>query len=336
MREVYLCKKLQNNTLQCTACSHYCVLKSGDLGKCGVRKNILGKLYLLVYGKIAAVNIEPIEKKSFFHFMPGTETFSIATVGCNFRCLNCQIWDIAQGPKTSGKIRGQEMTAEEIVKTAMRYGCPSISYAYEPTVYAEFAFEVMKLAKKRGIKNCWVSNGFMSKETIDLISPYLDTASISLKGASDKFYKEYCDGRLIPVMESIKELKKRRIRLEITTLAIPKITTEKVFTQIARFIKKEVGPETPWHILRFFPEISWGFNRLRTPPLKIVQSGCDIGLKEGLLYVYAGNVPGLASEDTYCPKCHKKMIDRTGYAVERKDKNGKCSNCGTELNIINE
>lgn len=288
----------------------------------------------MVYGKAASINIEPVEKKPFFHFMPATETLSIVTAGCNFQCLNCQVWDISQGPKLSGKIKGQEMAPEEIVKIAARYGCKSITYGYEPSIYPEFALEIMKLAKKRGIKNCWVSNGFISKETIDLISPYLDAINISLKGFSDKFYKDYCDGDLGPVLESIKAFKKRKIWLEITTLAITDITNERVFTQIARFIRKEAGHETPWHISRFFPEVSWSFNRLYTPPIKLVKQGCDIGLKEELLYVYGGNVPGLASEDTYCPKCKQKMIDRTGYVVDRKDKNGKCSNCGTDLSII--
>jgi len=336
MREAILYKKLEKDDLvQCQACQHYCALKPGERGKCGVRENKNGKLYSLVYGKIAALNIDPIEKKPFFHFMPGTETFSFGTVGCNFSCKSCQNWELSQSPKITGKIQGDAMTPEMIIENAIRYQCPSISYTYnEPTVFLEFALETMKLAKKRGLRNLWVSNGFMSKETVDIISPYLDAINIDLKAFSEKDYQEYCGGRLKPVLNNIKTLKQRKIWVEITTLAIPRVINEKVFHQMAKFIKEEVGKETPWHISRFFPEISWRLRHLYATPLDLVQKGCDIGIAEGFLYVYGGNVPGLASEDTYCPKCHQKMIDRTGYIIERKDKNGKCSNCGTDLDII--
>jgi len=336
MREAILYKKLEKDDLvQCQACQHYCALKPGERGKCGVRENKNGKLYSLVYGKIAALNIDPIEKKPFFHFMPRTETFSFGTVGCNFSCKSCQNWELSQSPKITGKIQGDAMTPEMIIENAIRYQCPSISYTYnEPTVFLEFALETMKLAKKRGLRNLWVSNGFMSKETVDIISPYLDAINIDLKAFSEKDYQEYCGGRLKPVLNNIKTLKQRKIWVEITTLAIPRVINEKVFHQMAKFIKEEVGKETPWHISRFFPEISWRLRHLYATPLDLVQKGCDIGIAEGLLYVYGGNVPGLASEDTYCPKCHQKMIDRTGYIIERKDKNGKCSNCGTDLDII--
>jgi pyruvate formate lyase activating enzyme len=192
----------------------------------------------------------------------------------------------------------------------------------------------MKLAKKRGLRNCWVSNGFISKETLDLIVPYLDAIDIDIKNSSEKFYKEECDGRLKPVLNSLIFLKKKKIWVEVTTLAIPSFINEEVFSQIAKFIKEELGDETPWHISRFFPEVSWKLRHLYSTPIELVEKGCDIGMETGLKYVYGGNVPGLASEDTYCPKCGQKMIDRTGYSVERRDKNGRCSNCGEDLNII--
>ena len=336
MRESILYEKLKGTkTVQCLACNHRCALKIGEKGKCGVRKNINGKLYSLVYGRAAALNIDPIEKKPFFHFFPGSETFSFGTAGCNFQCQNCLNWNISQSPRITGKIEGEEITPEKIVELAIRYQCPSISYTYnEPTVFIDFALDTMKLAKKRGLRNCWVSNGFMTKEALDLIVPYLDAVNIDLKGFSDDFYQEYCGGRLKPVVENMVTFKKRKIWLEITTLIIPGLLDEKVFTQIARFIKNELGKETPWHVSRFFPEISWQMRYLSTTPLALLQKACDIGVAEGLLYVYGGNVPGLASEDTFCPKCHQKMIDRTGYTIERYDNNGRCSNCGTDLNII--
>jgi len=335
MREALLYKRLKEEKVQCQACNHFCIIEPDKRGKCGVRENKKGRLYSLVYGRVAAINIDPIEKKPFFHFMPGTESLSFGTVGCNFSCYSCQNYSISQGPKIKGEIEGEEISPERIVELAVRYKCPSISYTYtEPTIFFEFALETMKLAKKKGLKNCWVSNGFMSKQTLDLICPYLDAINVDIKSFSEEFYQRYCKGRLKPILDNLILLKKRNIWIEITTLAIPKLINEKDLIQIAKFIKKNLGKETPWHISRFFPEISWRLRHLYTTPIELVQKGCEIGMKEGLLYVYGGNVPGLASEDTYCSKCHQKMIDRTGYFIERKDNHGKCSNCGADLNII--
>ena len=335
MKKAILYKKLSNKNVQCRACPHFCALTPGTRGKCGVRENKNGELYSLVYGRVAAVNIDPIEKKPFFHFLPGTSSLSFGTLGCNLSCKNCQNWEISQGAKLSGEITGEEMTPAKIVETAIKYDCPSISFTYtEPTVFVEFALETMRLAKKKKIKTCWVSNGFMSKETIDLISPHLDAINIDLKGISNKFYKEYCGAMLDPVLESLIILKKRKIWVEITTLAVPELLGEADFENIANFILKNLGRETPWHILRFFPEISWKMRHLYSTPIETVQTACDIGISKGLFYVYGGNVPGLASEDTFCPKCNSKMIDRTGYIIERHDKKGKCSKRDTSLNII--
>jgi len=335
MKEALLYKNLSEKRAQCRVCPHYCLLLPNQRGKCGVRENKDGKIYSLVYGKAASINIDPIEKKPFFHFLPGTESLSFGTVGCNLACLNCQNWQISQSPKIRKKIEGREILPEQIVEMAIRYRCPSISYTYtEPTVFSEFALDTMKIAKKKRLKNCWVSNGFISKETLELVTPYIDAINVDIKGASEEFYKEYCKARLAPIIDVLLFLKKKKVWIEITTLAIPGAITEKDFTKIAKFIKKELGPETPWHISRFFPEISWKLRHLYSTPVELVQKGCDIGMAAGLKYVYGGNVPGLASEDTYCPKCHKKMIDRTGYLVERLDKKGKCSNCGENLNII--
>jgi len=199
---------------------------------------------------------------------------------------------------------------EEMIKKTermeVRYKCPSISYTYtEPTVFFEFALETMKLAKKKGLKNCWVSNGFMSKQTLDLICPYLDAINVDIKSFSEEFYQQYCKARLKPILDNLILLKKRNIWIEITTLAIPKLITEKDLIQIAKFIKKNLGKETPWHISRFFPEISWRLRHLYTTPIELVQKGCEIGMKEGLLYVYGGNVPGLASVFLY------NIVDKT-------------------------
>ena len=335
MRETLLCKKLSKNKVQCQTCPHYCVIESKKCGKCGVRENKGGTLYSLVYGRAAAINIDPIEKKPFFHFLPGTETFSIGTVGCNLACENCQNWDISQWPKGKGLIKGEELTPEKIVAMAIQYRCPSISYTYnEPTVFLEYALDIMKLAKKRGLRNCWVSNGYISNEALGVVMPFLDAINIDLKSFSNNIYREKHEASLQPILDALAILKKRGVWVELTTLAIPKVIDEKTLTKIAKFIKNKLGAKTPWHILRFFPEISWKLRHLYSTPIELIERGCNIGMETGLKYVYGGNVHGFASEDTYCPNCSEKMIDRTGYYIERKDVNGKCSNCKEDLDII--
>jgi pyruvate formate lyase activating enzyme len=336
MKEVYLYKKLKENKAQCQNCAHYCLISPGKRGICGVRENQEGKLYALNYGKAVAVNIDPIEKKPFFHFLPGTQSLSIATVGCNFKCLNCQNWDISQMPQTTGRIEGEDISPEGIVKTALREKLPSISYTYtEPAIFSEYALDTMKIAKKKGIKNNWVSNGFWSKELFDLISPYLDAANIDLKGFSNDFYLKYCGGKLQPALDTLKRLKKKRIWVEITTLVIPTLNDAKeTFKSIAGFIKKELGSETPWHISQFSGAISWKLKDLPDTPLETLKTAYKIGKEAGLKYVYTGNVPGISSEDTFCPKCNTLVIDRTGYMVSRYDKSGKCPKCGTNLDLI--
>ena len=335
LKKVILQKKLEKNKVKCLCCPHYCIIEEGKRGICGVKENQGGVLYSLVYGKVCALHIDPIEKKPLFHFYPGTDSLSIATVGCNFSCLNCQNWEISQGPKIKGEIEGQKILPEKIVELAKQNQCPTISYTYtEPTVFSDFALDVMKLAKKSGIKNVWVSNGFISKENLELIFPYLDAINVDLKSFSENFYRNYCKGSLKPVLETLIFLKRRKVWVEITTLAIPELVKEEDFRQIAKFIKNYLGEETPWHISRFFPELSFKMRHLMKTPIETIERACEIGLKEGLKYVYGGNVPGLASEDTYCPKCKAKMIDRTGYFIERYDDHGKCSKCGESLDII--
>lgn len=337
MKEAYLYKKLKNKTVQCLNCPHRCILKPNQKGICGVRQNINGKLYSLVYGKAVALEIDPIEKKPFFHFLPGTQSLSVATVGCQFRCLNCQNWQISQGPKITGKMEGQDISPKEIVKLAKKYQTPSISYTYtDPIVFSEYALETMKLAQKEGLKNCWVTSGFFSKELLKMVSPYLDAANVDLKYFSDKDYQKYSGGRLQPVLETLKALKKKGIWVEVTTLVIPTISDdEKTLRGITHFIKKELGAETPWHVTRFSGALSWKLQSLPDTPRESLIQARKIGLEEGLKYVYTGNIPGLAGEDTYCPRCHRKVIERNGYEIRRYDKKGYCPYCGANLNIIN-
>jgi len=299
MKEAYLYKNLSDRKIQCRNCAHYCLIKSNERGICGVRENREGKLFSLVYAKLAAVNIDPIEKKPFFHFLPGSFSLSIATAGCNFVCKNCQNWDISQEPKPDKPIfSSYELPPEEIVKMALKNKTPSISYTYvEPTIFLEYALDTMQLAKKAGLKNVWVTNGFLSPEAFDLIAPYLDAANVDLKGFSDEFYQKICGGKLKPVLETLKRMKKKKIWVEVTTLVIPTLNDdEKTFKNIANFIKKELGPETPWHVTQFSGAISWQLRDLPDTPVETLKRAYEIGKKAGLKYVHIGNVPGLNTE----------------------------------------
>ena len=336
MKEAYLYEKLDKNRVKCNNCAHYCIIEADKRGVCGVRENIDRKLYALNYGKAIALNIDPIEKKPFFHFLPGSYSLSIATVGCNFQCKNCQNYSISQGFKDKKEIPGQELKSEDIVKLAKDNNSPSISYTYtEPTIFLEYALETMKLAKKEGIKNTWVSNGFMTEESAKLVIPYLDANNIDIKSFSDDFYKKICGARLEPVLKTAKLMKSSGVWVEITTLVIPTLSdSEDDFKGIAKFIKNELGAETPWHITQFSGAISWKIQDLPETSVETLEMAYKIGKKTGLKYVYTGNIPGLPSEDTICPKCGIINIDRTGYVIQRHDKNGKCSKCGEDLNLI--
>lgn len=336
MKETLLYKKLKDKKVQCQNCAHYCLILPGKRGICGVRENQNGMLYSLVYGKAVAIHIDPIEKKPFFHFLPGSYSLSVATVGCSFACKNCQNYDISQGPKITRGIEGEDVSPEQIVEMAKKHKVPSISYTYtDPVVFSEYALDTMKLAKKKGLKNNWVSNGFWSKELFDLISPYLDSANIDLKSFEDDFYIKYCGGKLQPVLDTLKRLKKKKIWVEVTTLVIPTLNDkEEIFKNIANFIKNGLGSETPWHVTQFSGVISWQLQNLPDTPAKTLEKAHKIGKETGLKYVYTGNIPGLSSEDTFCPKCSTLCIDRTNYIIHRHDKNGKCPKCGANLNLI--
>jgi len=292
MFEAYLYEKLDKKVVQCKTCPHFCLIGPNQRGICGCRENRDGELYALNYSKAIACHIDPIEKKPLFHFLPGTESLSIATVGCNFFCRNCQNWEISQSPKPNKQILGQDLPPKKIVEMALKNNLPSISYTYtEPTIFLEYALETMKLAKKTGLKNIWVTNGYTSKESFDLIYPYLDAANVDLKSFSDEFYLKNCGARLRPVLDTLKRMKAKKIWLEITTLAIPTLSdSEEMFRDIAKFIKKELGSKTPWHISRFFAAVSWQLHHLPDTPLKTLKRAYQIGKETGLKYVYIGNV----------------------------------------------
>jgi len=292
MEQVYLYKKLKEKKVQCQNCAHYCVVSPKNRGICGVRENIDGKLFALNYGKAVACHIDPIEKKPLYHFLPGTYSLSIATVGCNFRCLNCQNWDISQSSKPNKPVLGDDLPPEEIVKMALKDKLPSISYTYtEPAIFSEYALDTMKLAKKAGLKNVWVTNGFWSKELFSLISPYLDAVNVDLKSFEDEFYVKVCGGRLQPVLDTLKKLKEKKIWTEITTLIIPTLNDkEETLTKIAKFIRNELGPDTPWHVTRFSADVSWQLKNLPDTSIETIKKAQEIGLKTGLKHVHTGNI----------------------------------------------
>jgi len=336
MKETLLYKKLKNKKTQCQNCPHFCNILPGKRGICGVRENIDGKLFALNYGKAIAVNIDPIEKKPFFHFLPGSYSLSIATVGCNLKCANCQNWGISQGSKPDKPILGEDLPPKEVIKIALENNLPSISYTYtEPTIFIEYALDIMKLARKAGLKNNFVSNGFMTEESAKLVIPYLDANNIDIKSFDDKFYRENCGGRLKPVLDTAKLMKKSGVWVEITTLVIPTLSdSEEMFRGIAKFIYNELGPETPWHISQFCGAISWKLQHIPDTPVETLEMGYKIRKEIGLKYVYTGNIPGLPSENTICPKCGTVDINRMNYIIHRHDKNGKCPKCGQDLNLI--
>jgi pyruvate formate lyase activating enzyme len=340
MKKCYLFKKLTapEMVVKCNNCAHFCQIALGQRGICKVRENIAGELFALNYGKIAAINIDPIEKKPLFHFLPGTKSLSISSVGCNLICQNCQNWDISQDYKENLEIPDKDISPREIVNLAKKNKLPSISYTYtEPTMFLEYALDTMKLARKSGLKNVWVSNGFMSEESAKMVIPYLDANNIDIKGFSDDFYNKNCGARLKPVLDTAKLMKKSGVWLEITTLAIPALSdSDEMFKGIANFIYNELGPETPWHISAFSAAISWKLKNFQDTSIETLERAYKIGQRSGLKYVYNGNIPGLPSEDTFCPKCGTLAIDRTGYSVSRHDTQGDCQKCGANLDIIDK
>jgi len=299
MQECFFYKKLDGEKIQCEACHHFCLINQGELGICGVRQNLRGKLYSLVYGKVIALNIDKIEKKPIYHFLPRSKTFSLGTLGCNFACFNCQNHEISQIYDFKGNLDkydkinwGYEISPREIVEKAIQNDCPSISYTYnEPTVFSEYAFDTMKIAQKNGLKNIWVSNGYMSEKVLDKILPYLDAINVDLKSFNGDFYKEYCGANLKLVLKNLKKLSKSRTHLELTTLIIPGISDdEAMLGALADFIKKELGKEIPWHISAFSPHISWKLRDVPATPPDLIHEIKEIGLKKGLKNVYVGNI----------------------------------------------
>ncbi len=318
-------EKLTEKKVRCRLCNHYCVIGDGHRGICKVRINKGGQLYSLVYGNPVAKNVDPIEKKPFFHFLPGSTSFSIATVGCNFRCDFCQNFEISQAP-VDYEPSGVEISPAEIVHLAKKYKCESISYTYtEPTIFFEYAYECAILAKQAGLKNNFVTNGYMSDEALKKIAPYLDAANVDLKG-DEKFYQNLCGAHVAPVLNNIKTMKNLGIWVEVTTLIIPGYNdSREVFDWLIESLGK-ISFEIPWHLSRFFPTYRMS-DHYPTPVEKILELRRK-AKQAGFYYVYTGNIVGDEGENTYCPKCGYKLIAREGYIIaENNLVNGLCKKC---------
>lgn len=333
-KEAYLYEKLTENKVRCYLCHHRCLIKDGDVGICQVRRNEGGALYSLVYGLTIARNIDPIEKKPLFHFYPGSECLSIATVGCNFQCPWCQNWQISQMVRDYGKIAGEWFPPEEVVKTAKRYNVSSISYTYtEPTIFFEYCYDTAKLAMKEGILNNFVSNGYMTPEAVEMIKPYLQAINVDLKAFSKEVYAKFMRAKLDGVLETIRALNSAGIWVEITTLVIPGLNDDEAQLHgCAEFIAS-VDKAIPWHVSRYHPD--YKYDDSPATPLATLLRAREIGKSAGLRYVYSGNVPGDEGEHTFCSNCGELLIQRWGFSIlKNKIKDARCPSCKTTIHGI--
>lgn len=329
MKEALLYEKLENKLVHCFLCAHHCRIADSKFGFCGVRQNIGGTLYTHVYAKPISLNVDPIEKKPLYHFLPGSYSFSLATIGCNFQCGFCQNWRISQARVRDGYYMDEkEVLPEEVVKEALKNKCASISYTYtEPTIFFEYAYDIAKLARERGLYNIFVTNGYMTKDALLMIKPYLGAANVDLKSFREDFYRKICKGKLQPVLDSIKLMRGLGIWVEVTTLVVTgENDSEEELTDIAKFLAS-VDKNMPWHVSAFHPD--YKFLDHQPTPTDTLKNAAAIGKTCGLNYVYVGNVFGFGN-DTHCHNCKKPLIKRTGFnVIENNVKQGKCFHCNT-------
>jgi pyruvate formate lyase activating enzyme len=342
MRECLAYQRTPNSkqNLQCQACSHFCQIKPNRVGICGIRQNHQGELFLLPYGKAVAAHVDPIEKKPFYHFLPGSRAYSFGTFGCNLKCENCQNFDISQILEQKGQTEkysrlnwGIPLSPEKIIREALAANCQSIAYTYtEPTIFLEYCLDTMELAHQAGLKNVWVSNGFMSNQTLDLIIPHLDAINIDIKSLDPKFYQRHCGAQIEPILENCQRLIKENVWLEITTLIIPELSdSPEMLSRIARFIKNKLGNTVPWHLSSFSGAISWKLSHLPPTSIKKVIAASQIGKQEGLKYIYPGNLPGSQSNNTFCPNCQATIIQRINYTINQLGEKNNCPHCEEKI-----
>lgn len=332
MSNAILWRQQKKGRVQCVACSHFCLIEPGDRGICGVRENRNGEMHSLVRNKIAALNLDPIEKKPLFHFLPGSQSLSLGTMGCNLSCSFCQNHSLSQPPRHNKPVEGESITPEKIISIATQYRAASISYTYtEPTVFIELVMDIARPAKEKGLKNIIVSNGFQSPDCLSEMNGYIDAANIDLKSFSEKFHQDFCGAKLKPVLDNLVRIREMGWWLEVTTLIIPGLNdSREELRKIAGFIFRELGPDTPWHISRFHP--TFRMTDIHSTPVATLESAYATGLEQGLRFVYTGNVPGHDAENTFCPACKKQVINRMGFSVRHSHvKDMACSFCGEKI-----
>lgn len=329
MKEAMYYKKLKGGMVNCQLCPRKCIIKDGEHGFCRARKNEKGKLYSLVYGAPCSVSIDPIEKKPLFHFLPETTAYSIGTAGCNLRCKFCQNWQISQA--LPEEIPFIDLPPEKLVKEAIANGCKSIAYTYtEPVIFYEYVLDTAKLARKKGLKNVVVTNGFINQEPLKELCKYIDGVNVDLKGFTDEYYRKITGAWLQPVLESLKTIKKMGVWLEVTNLVVPGLNDDMaVIKKMCEWIKKNLGVDTPLHFSRFFPD----YLMRDYPPTgenTLLKAG-EIAKKVGLHYVYIGNIMIENAQNTYCPKCGELLIERRWFeTVQNNIKDSKCK-CGEKI-----
>jgi pyruvate formate lyase activating enzyme len=320
-------------SVHCFLCAHHCRIAPGERGLCGVRENQDGVLYTLVYGYPVSTAVDPIEKKPLFHFLPGSKSLSLATVGCNFTCAFCQNSDISQMPRDGGRIVGRPLSPRRVVEEARSSGCASISYTYtEPTVFYEYARDCAELATSTGLKNVFVTNGYMTVEALKGLEGHLHAANVDLKSFSDDFYRTLVGARLKPVLDSIRRLVEMGVWVEVTTLLIPgRNDGEEELRSLVAFLVS-LSPDIPWHVSRFYP--AYRLQSVQPTPTTLIEKAFRIGREEGLHYIYAGNVPGHPTESTVCPSCGEIVLERQGFRLVRDGINkGACPRCETRIPV---
>jgi pyruvate formate lyase activating enzyme len=329
IKEAYFYQQLENSLVQCGTCPSRCIVSPGNRGRCRVKVNIDGKLYSISYGNPCAVHVDPVEKKPLFHFFPGTKAFSIAVAGCNFRCLNCQNWQISQ--TSPDETRNTDLPPAKVVEMATTYQCKSIAYTYsEATTFYEYMVDTSRLAKGKGVKNIWVTNGYMTPEALNRLCDVIDAANVDLKNFSDEIYMSLNGGHLQPVLDTLKHIHQRGVWLEITNLVVPTYNDDMgMIKRMCNWILENLGPGYPLHFSRFYP--MYKLAHLVPTPVATLEKARKIAIKAGLHYVYIGNVPG-TGEDTICPSCKKQIVQRMGYTILSMDiVDGKCKFCKTKI-----
>jgi len=329
--ESILYEKLENKKVICNVCNHYCLIDENKYGFCLTRKNKEGTLYSCNFAVISSTNVDPIEKKPFFHFMPGSKTYSLGGFECNMRCLNCQNYIISQS--YGEKIGATKILPEAAVKNAIDKGCKSIAWTYnEPTIYLEYVLETSKLSHKKGLKNIYVSNGYMSDEALNMLLPHIDAFTIDLKSMENDFYKNICQARLKPILNNLKKIYENNKHLEISNLLIDGYNDqEKIIKELVKFIANELGEEVPLHFSRFFPYYQMG--DVSPTNIETLEKAREIAIDAGLRNVYLGNVQ--SNQNSYCPNCGELLIERNRYDISDKNKikKNKCVVCNTKLNF---